>query len=433
MKNDRETGVIVPFQQNAEFYYQRGNRYLTEPEDLAKAEQYLRKAYLLEPEREEYILSFAETLHRMHRFEESLSVLLGSLNEENQNSAEMIFGIASVFVGLEEFRAASQCLHLCLEREPNGPYADRALDMLEKDAIIIRRNGSGNYVQNNIIHGRRLQLGITDVFGQSTDRAWNTLINIFPETAISCFKAENCDFRFIPYSECLGNSPVLEELDGLLFSPTYTHENVMNFLRSLKIPVVLYHAEYELNFACPQVIPDHSAAIDQVFELASRENFDGITIINYLHQNVIVRRDACVQSALKYGFRPDQIQCINLEILESPLSAVRRLGNIRNRLILSCSYQITYPLIHSFNEMNLVCGQDYQLVSYDNLNRLERSMPGIPQVTSIDYSRSGAARAAARLLIQSIRNPNAVCYQTIKFPTRLTIGETAFREKKGLI
>ena len=131
MKNDRETGVIVPFQQNAEFYYQRGNRYLTEPEDLAKAEQYLRKAYLLAPEREEYILSFAETLHRMHRFEESLSVLLGSLNEENQNSAEMIFGIASVFVGLEEFRAASQCLHLCLEREPNGPYADRALDMLE--------------------------------------------------------------------------------------------------------------------------------------------------------------------------------------------------------------------------------------------------------------------------------------------------------------
>lgn len=131
MKNDRETGVIVPFQQNAEFYYQRGNRYLTEPEDLAKAEQYLRKAYLLEPEREEYILSFAETLHRMHRFEESLFVLLGSLNEENQNSAEMIFGIASVFVGLEEFRAASQCLHLCLEREPNGPYADRALDMLE--------------------------------------------------------------------------------------------------------------------------------------------------------------------------------------------------------------------------------------------------------------------------------------------------------------
>ena len=131
MKTDHETGIVVPFQQNAEFYYQRGNRYLSEPEDLSKAEQYLRKAYLLEPEREEYVLAFAETLHRMHRFDESLSVLLTSLNDENQNATEMIFGIASVFIGLEEFHAASQCLHLCLERDPNGPYADRALDMLE--------------------------------------------------------------------------------------------------------------------------------------------------------------------------------------------------------------------------------------------------------------------------------------------------------------
>lgn len=131
MKDDRETGVIVPFQQNAEFYYQRGSKYLTDPEDLPKAEQYLRRAYESEPYREEYILAFAETLYRMHRFEESLSVLLSSLNDENRNSSEMIFGIASVFMGLEEFKAAEQCLHLCLEKDPNGSYADRALDLLE--------------------------------------------------------------------------------------------------------------------------------------------------------------------------------------------------------------------------------------------------------------------------------------------------------------
>ena len=75
MSNDRETGVIIPFQQNAEFFYQRGNKYLTDNEDLLRAEQYLRRAYEMEPERDEYILAFAEVLHRMHRFEESLSVL----------------------------------------------------------------------------------------------------------------------------------------------------------------------------------------------------------------------------------------------------------------------------------------------------------------------------------------------------------------------
>ncbi len=119
MTDERETGVIVPFQQSTEFYYQRGSKYLTEPEDLSKAEQYLRKAYEADPTREEYILALAETLYRMHRFEESLSVLLSSLSDSNRNSSEMIFGIASVFMGLEEFHAAEQCLHLGVEKDPD--------------------------------------------------------------------------------------------------------------------------------------------------------------------------------------------------------------------------------------------------------------------------------------------------------------------------
>ncbi len=130
MKSDRETGVVVPFRQNAQFYYQRGNKYLSDPEDLVKAEQYLRKAYEMEPDRLEYALAFAETLHRMRRFEESLSVLLTSLTGDNQSEPELIFGIASNFMGLEEFRAAYQCGRLLLEKDPNGPYADRAVDMI---------------------------------------------------------------------------------------------------------------------------------------------------------------------------------------------------------------------------------------------------------------------------------------------------------------
>ena len=63
MKEDREAGVVIPFKQNAAFYFQRGNKYLAD-EDLPKAEQYLRKAYEMEPDRTEYMLTFAEALHR---------------------------------------------------------------------------------------------------------------------------------------------------------------------------------------------------------------------------------------------------------------------------------------------------------------------------------------------------------------------------------
>ena len=130
MKHDRETGVIIPFQQNAEFYFQRGNKYLMD-DDLPKAEQYLRKAYEMEPNHTEYMLTFAEALHRLHQYEESLGVLLVSLGGVEDPQSEVLFGVASDFIGLEEFYAAKQSLKFCIQREPDGPYADRARDLLE--------------------------------------------------------------------------------------------------------------------------------------------------------------------------------------------------------------------------------------------------------------------------------------------------------------
>ena len=130
MKHDRETGVVIPFRQNAEFYFQRGNKYLMD-DDLNKAEQYLRKAYEMEPNHSEYMLTFAEALHRLHQYEESLGVLLTSLSGTEDPEPEVLFGIASDFIGLEEFYAAKQSLKLCVQKDPTGAYADRARELLE--------------------------------------------------------------------------------------------------------------------------------------------------------------------------------------------------------------------------------------------------------------------------------------------------------------
>lgn len=130
MKHDDETGVVVPFQQSAEFYYQRGNKYLGE-DNLLRAEQFLRKAYGMEPDRMEYVLAFSEALHQMHQYEESLAVLLVSLGGVEDAPSELLFGIASNFMGLEEFFAAKQCARICIEHDPTGAYVDRAREMIE--------------------------------------------------------------------------------------------------------------------------------------------------------------------------------------------------------------------------------------------------------------------------------------------------------------
>ncbi len=129
MENKDEIGVVVPFAQDAEFFYRCACRYIEE-DNLLLAVQYARKAYRMEPHDVEYAITLAEILNQMHRYEESVQVLL-LVRPFGELPADALFGLASDFMGLEEFGAAGQCAELCLEREPDGPYAERAAELLD--------------------------------------------------------------------------------------------------------------------------------------------------------------------------------------------------------------------------------------------------------------------------------------------------------------
>ena len=78
------------------------------------------------------------------------------------------------------------------------------------------------------------------------------------------------------------------------------------------------------------------------------------------------------------------------------------------------------------------CGIDYQIVGFDNLAGCMKLPFHYPEITSIDYPRESAAQAAARLLISLIVKKSSICYQILKFPTKLTIRESAFSEHAGV-
>ena len=129
MENKEENGIVVPFTQNAEFYYRRACRYLEENNELL-AVQYARRAYSMDPNDVEYAITLAETLNQIHRYDDSIRVLLTAC-PVNEMPSDALFGLASNFMGLEEFQAAGQCAEICLQKEKNGPYADRAMDLLD--------------------------------------------------------------------------------------------------------------------------------------------------------------------------------------------------------------------------------------------------------------------------------------------------------------
>lgn len=129
MENKESNGILIPFAQDADFFHRCACRHIDEG-DILLAAQYARKAYHMDSSDPEYTLTLAEVLNRMHRYEDSIQVLLLS-NPSAELSSESLFGLASDYMGLEEFEAAGKCAELCIEREPDGPYADRAADLID--------------------------------------------------------------------------------------------------------------------------------------------------------------------------------------------------------------------------------------------------------------------------------------------------------------
>ena len=129
MEHNDESGVILPFRQDAAFLHRCANRYLDE-DDVLSAAQYANRAYRMEPKNAEYAITFAEVLNRMHRYEQSVAVLLFIAPFE-ELPIDALFGLTSDFMGLELFSAAQHCGEMCLMHDPEGPYAERVEEMLD--------------------------------------------------------------------------------------------------------------------------------------------------------------------------------------------------------------------------------------------------------------------------------------------------------------
>ena len=129
MDHQDENGILLPFRQDASFFCRCAERYLDE-EDLLPAMQYARKAYEMEPDNMEYAVTFAEALNRMHRYEESISVLL-LLRPFDQLPFDAQFGLASDFMGMEEFEAAQQCAEQCMKNADDEEYIMRCAELLD--------------------------------------------------------------------------------------------------------------------------------------------------------------------------------------------------------------------------------------------------------------------------------------------------------------
>lgn len=310
--------------------------------------------------------------------------------------------------------------------------ANRALDILADESLIVRIKGSGSYVNKDMSKNKPMTFGLADRTSGQKDQAHKTLLDVFPETAAAAFQQANCSYRILPYEGfCRHDQTMLEGLDGILLNPGFIDHQTQEFITDCKIPIVLYRNDWEVPLPLSQVIPDHNTALDQLFAIIVRENIPGIVIFHHEHPNGLSRLEAFRQAARKANYDQDKIIAVEIKTHKNALEeAAATADKIPGKLVVTCSALIIADLVNVFEENYLECGKDYLFVSYDNIPHSLQATPHLPPVTTIDYSRSTAAKMAVMLLINLAKKKNNIFYQTVKFPTRLTIRESAFYKYK---
>ncbi|MCL2695574.1 MAG: tetratricopeptide repeat protein [Clostridiales bacterium] len=129
MSAKEKRGEVLPFEQNATFYLNRGRKFL-EKSDYARALPCFAQAYEKDPKSADIALTLAETLNHMQRFDESLRVIL-AMGNYGDMASDGLFGLASNYLALEEFEAAQSCLEHYLDADPDGPFSEEAADYLD--------------------------------------------------------------------------------------------------------------------------------------------------------------------------------------------------------------------------------------------------------------------------------------------------------------
>lgn len=129
---------IIPFQLDAEFYYDRAVKSLNRRQ-FSRALKYFRLAMEKEPENPVHHINLAGLLAELGKYEESSKLLLGVLKDIDPNLSECWFYLANNVAHLEDYELAEEYLVEYLSRDPDGEYVEEAEDLLYMLALELGR------------------------------------------------------------------------------------------------------------------------------------------------------------------------------------------------------------------------------------------------------------------------------------------------------
>ena len=314
--------------------------------------------------------------------------------------------------------------------------ADRAVRQLVKAGLVYREQGRGTYVSPNLPESPKkgYRIGIADKLAYPVIPLREAALDIRPRTSMQYLKNCSCEVRILDYEEVRDLQLLKREaasLDGLIVSSAYFDPVTEANLLTLPIPVVINLHEWVMAPSFNQVITDLYPGMKLAAEEIVRRHFPEIVVIYEDHRNGHIRKDSFIRAVEAAGYDKERIHAIQVEewALQSGVPsyrlAMKLCKDIRGKLLFSTSDVVSFAMLEAFHEAGLKPGEDFQLLSYDNLEGYGYLPFGKPVLTSIDSPKIRIAERSAELLLDKIQHPSDETV-IIRLPTTLVVRETAF-------
>jgi GntR family transcriptional regulator, arabinose operon transcriptional repressor len=314
--------------------------------------------------------------------------------------------------------------------------ANRALNKLVDEGILYRIQGSGTFVKGNQLAGSMV-IGIADMSAEQNNPGEYASNGIFLDSCLMQLSKYDCKVKYLSYKdfcEFEKMPSILNSIDGLVISASYLDERTEKIFEKYKGVLTFYRNEYIIDLPCNQVIPDLNTGFAEIFNNISPKDYQGIVIIGAEHLNAYVRCSHFLKQALKAGFKKTDIIESHILIetntnvrLKGYESSLKMLEQFRNKLVFCASDLIALGLIDAANENGIKPGEDFDLISYDNLEAYGMHPFVEPFLTTIDYPKKDIARKAVELTVTAVKKRDN-CHHIVKVPTHLIIRKTGLKK-----
>ncbi|MBN2642063.1 MAG: LacI family DNA-binding transcriptional regulator [Victivallales bacterium] len=306
---------------------------------------------------------------------------------------------------------------------------NRIMSRLADEGLVNRIKGKGTFVGSPT--AQQLTIGLNFYIpdaGSPLDQS--TAFSVFQDSAGAAIHEAGHKVLNIPFfglHDASSGRKWLAQIDALVISISCINHLVVELLRNFSKPCVIIQQcdPYPLPFN--QVVPELSTGFTEAIICFRQLGLTRLAITGTSggHSG---RLGAIRTCAMMLGYADDAIEPVLADAIIGDMGRMRgyrigrqllEAGHLNETGIFSVSDFISFGIIDAFSEAGLKPGEDYHLISFDDLEADGLLPFDEPMLTSVSFPRREIARNAVNLVLSRIEKPSTNLV-SLRIPTSLT-------------